>query len=120
MQPLKEVVREMEILLDRLIENAKRLLELSKQVIVEDEVVALQKVQDDMVTQLTDLDGKRAALCASFESSEMPNQGRIDEKIDVFQNLNTQFIENLSAMRGLIHFEGDKIVKKGKTPKKPE
>lgn len=115
MQSLKDIISEMEEVLDHLIENAERLHELSKQVILEDEVEALQKIQNDMLTRLTELDSKRASV-ASKEDIKNSIQSRIDKKIDLFQDLNDRFIDNLSASHGLIHFEGDQI----KKPAKPK
>lgn len=96
----------MDNILDDLVENAKLILKASQQVIAEEDLHRLQKEQRALVDQLTDKD-------AIFNKcrNEGPKDGvnalrqRIDDKIDLFQKLNAEFVDNISAAHGLIQFE---------------
>lgn len=116
-----KILNEMDQLLDLLIENASKLLELSKQVISEEELDNLQKKQQDLLEKLVEKDEAFHQLNGSAthdDSSPLRNQ--IDDKLDVFQELNANFIDNITASHGMIHFEKGKIQPKSPKDKSKE
>lgn len=115
MQQLEKILIEMEKILDLLIENAKQLLELSKQVIAEEELTPLQEKQQELLTQLLEKDDAFHEACAELKTDyNSPLRNRIDEKLDHFQKLNSNFIDNITTTLGLIQFEKGKIKKRPK------
>lgn len=88
---------------DELIETAKSLRELSKQVVSEEELTAVQKHQQALLEKLEATD---EILDRHFwnEMTEHDHQ-QLRDKVHLFQTLNREFIQNLKANHGLIQFE---------------
>lgn len=115
-QPEK-ILNEMDKILDQLIENGHKLLAASKQVIEEDELMRLQKEQETILDKLIAHDTS-FQKCSSEHSNKALGdklvllRAKIDEKIETFQKLNTEFVENISAVHGLIQFDKGRIKKR--------
>lgn len=107
MQRADKILDEMEKLLDSLIESAKKLLELSHNVIDEDELIGLQEEQEALLIALVKKDANFHKLPNASSENLMPRRLKIDEKIDRFQKLNAAFVENINASHDLIQFNQD-------------
>lgn len=114
MQQAEKILSEMEGLLDSLIESAKKLLSLSRQVIEEDELSRLQQEQEALLARLIEKDGEFHKQSNGSLEALMPQRLKIDEKIDYFQKLNADFVENISTAHGLIQFDKGRIKKRQK------
>lgn len=103
-----EILAEMDAILDQLIKTAERLRDISRQVFEEDELIKLQKLQEEMVTKLIDLD---EAFKKAYKGHSPKNESirkNIDKKIEHFQKLNNAFIDNIRESRGVLHFKKKK------------
>lgn len=109
----KEILLEIEAILENLIHNAERLKEISSQVISMQELEPLQKKQEELVKKLGKLDEAFKKVPAGSAESYQELTRKIEQKLVQFQKLNAKFIENLSASQGLIRFD----VKKKKKDK---
>ncbi|MCE5319132.1 MAG: hypothetical protein LLG04_17440 [Parachlamydia sp.] len=116
----EKILEQMDAILDRLIQIAETMQRLSKQVVSEGELAPLQKSQEDLVSQLESLDD-------AFEKAYKPGPGaqplavrsRIAKKIERFQVINADFIENLKTEQKLIEIEAPSPKSKHKAiPKK--
>lgn len=108
MQKAEKIISDMEGLLDRLIESAKKLLVLSENIIEEDELNRLQEEEQTLLAALVKKDEDFQKQPQASQDSLMPKRLKIDEKIDHFQKLNAAFVENINASHGLIKFESKK------------
>lgn len=115
MPKTEHILIEMETLLDSLLENAKKLLALSRQVIEEDELMALQKEQEVLLANLIDKDAQLQQLNSTPQEQLKQSRLKIDQKIDDFQKLNAEFLENISTAHGLIQFDKGRIKKRQKS-----
>lgn len=95
-----DILQEMDKILEQLVKTAEKLCVLSKQGFEEDELVKLQKAQEQMVNKLTTLDDAFKNV-SSNGSTEPILRERIDQKIEEFQRLNTTFIDNIKTTHGL-------------------
>lgn len=113
-QTADEVLQFMNDVLDKLIDNAEKLNELSVQKIAEEELIALQEVQERLFNELLEAD---ETLNNEYpETKQLPFtkvHQEVNKKLDTFQELNQTFIENLKATHGIIQFENE-------PPKKPK
>lgn len=106
MDASNELLIKMEEIIDALVENAQELKTISTQVVSEKEIDVLQKKQEDLVHQLKNLqnelqnDAKAAQL-----DPQSPVTQRIVSKLQLFQELNAAYIENLSVNREIIKFK---------------
>ncbi|HEV8052348.1 MAG TPA: hypothetical protein VGP47_07630 [Parachlamydiaceae bacterium] len=107
MQQAEKILSEMGNLLDRIIESARKLLALSKQVIEEDELMRLQQEQEELLSSLIDKDAQFQKTSSAAREKLMPARLKIDGKIDEFQKLNSEFVENINTAHGLIQFGND-------------
>ena len=105
MQRAEKILNEMESLLDNLIESARKLLALSKQVIEEEELMSLQQEQEELLARLIKKDSEFHQLSSQVREKLMSTRLNIDAKIDEFQKLNSEFVENINIAHGLIRFE---------------
>ena len=105
-QPL---LKEMESVLDALVENAESLKELSSGTIASEELAKLQATQEALIADLVKKDAKAQKLDKA--EREQPAWGRIQQKLETFATLNDAFINNLSVRKGLIQFEIQDIKK---------
>jgi hypothetical protein len=108
------ILNEMGHLLDKLISGAENLLELSQQVIPEEEFVKLQDHQEELLGKLIEKDQALHSHKDLLNPSLQTMRKEIDRKIDLFQKLNTDFVEKISAAHGLIHFDSTGVKKKAK------
>lgn len=103
------ILNKMNGVLDQLIENAKKLNDLSRQVIAEEEISPLQEQQQELLNILVDLDDSfHQADSNLLEEKNSPLQNIVNEKIEAFQQLNTSFVENIMSSQGLIQFKPPK------------
>lgn len=107
MDAAKDLYASLEKVLDDLIENAKQLKELSQQVIVEKELEDLQQKQEHLVKELKVLDERYQKTIKSSKSAS-DRWKSLENKLKLFQQLNTAYIENLANSRGVIRFEKSK------------
>lgn len=112
-QQAEQVLNEMEKLLDKLVESAKSLLLLSRQVIEEDELLRLQQDQEELLEKILQKDEEFHALPTKIQEEMGSQRLKINEKIDQFQQLNGEFIQNINTSQGLIQFD-QKALKKRK------
>jgi len=110
-QQAKQNLSEIESLLDQLIESARALLLLSKQVIEEDEFVHLQEKQEKLLEKLIKKDDEFHELPEKLQEDLLDIRLQINEKIDQFQALNAEFIQNINASHGLIQFDKKRLEK---------
>jgi hypothetical protein len=104
-QQAEQVLKEMESLLDKLVETARSLLKFSRQVIVEEDLFRLQQEQEILLEKLFQKDHEFHELPKMVQKELMPQRLKINEKIDQFQQLNAEFIQNINESRGLIQFD---------------
>lgn len=112
MRQTETILAEMENLLDHLIGNARELLAISKQVIEEQELIRLQQIQDELLTTLVEKDAEFHLLPEDTQKKFILLRYRIDEKIDEFQQLNADFLENISNAQGVIQFNKGRLKKR--------
>ena len=88
-------------LLEKLIENAKKLREVSSHPIAEDIFDALQKKQQDMMRELVELDerAKKHNLTASDTLKK-----KVEAQLNEFQKINLDYVEHLRRKLSLIQF----------------
>ncbi|MCB1119097.1 MAG: hypothetical protein KDK65_03970 [Chlamydiia bacterium] len=105
-QTKKTILAEMNALLDELIATAKELSALSEQVIAEEELAALQQRQDRLIRDLEKLEADYKIRILSEEKPKATAlQKQIRDKMTQFQELNRDFMKNITQIHGLIHFE---------------
>lgn len=112
MEKPEQLLHDMDHLLDKLIDNQKKLLELSKHVVNEEEIKPLQQDQNTLLDQLISKDKAYDQLKKGAKETPSPLRKQIDDKLDLFQQLNTTFIENITSTQGLIKFGKAKPHKK--------
>lgn len=115
MPQAKKILTEMDSILDGLIENARKILKASQQVIAEEDLTRLQKEQKTLVDKLTDKDSQFNKCDDKGTKQGIGTlRKQIDDKIDLFQKLNAEFVDNIAAAHGLIQFEKGHIKKRSK------
>lgn len=103
MNSIQQFVDKMNHLLDDLVRTAKKLKTISERVVLEEELKPLQDHQDDLLGQLTALDRD---LKTYYESKITPEvHAQFHKKLEEFQNLNQDFINNINGAHGLIQFD---------------
>lgn len=100
MRKTKELLIEMDKLLDLLIDNATKLLQISKQEKSDDELESLQKEQDLLLERYISKDNALNQIKSAVYFPFMQKQ--IDKKLDQFQQLNASFIENMTARQNMM------------------
>jgi hypothetical protein len=103
MKSLQFFIDQTHKLLNELIQVATQLRDMSKQVISEENLSLLQKKQDDLLGQIERIDQQMQRDYPQQVSSKMEEQ--LHEKLQTFQQINQEFIQNLGASHGLIQFE---------------
>jgi hypothetical protein len=103
MKSLQDYVIQMNQLLGELIHVATQLRDMSLQVISEEDLAPLQKRQEDLLLQVENVDQQMQENYRHQLSVD--GQEQIHNQLQTFQQLNQEFIENLSASHGLIQFE---------------
>ncbi|MBA3816330.1 MAG: hypothetical protein H0X29_07395 [Parachlamydiaceae bacterium] len=105
------ILNEMNAVLDLLIENAQKLNELSLQVIAEEEISPLQAQQQELLSALVELDNAFHQADSLAEEKISAIQAAVNDKIENFQQLNSNFMENIINAHGLIQFKDGKAKK---------
>lgn len=107
-QQLKKMYK----LLDELVSAAKKLSELSEQVVSQDDLIGLQLFQEDLLKEISNLD-----LSLKNYPFRPEEQKIFHEKLTEFKNYNAIYIKNLNSSHGLIQFDANtlKSIKKKKT-----
>jgi hypothetical protein len=103
MKSLQELVGQMTDLLEELVKTAQELSDVSRQIISEEELAPLQQHQQDVLSQIEEIDTSIKAHYSHQLDKEFKKH--IHEKLHTFQVLNQEFISNLNASHGLIQFE---------------
>ena len=99
-----DVLKELDLLLQQLVSNAKQLYKASKQAITEEILAPLQTKQEELIDAIIRTD---SYLEENREKNayDSPLWAGIQDKLKTFQNLNNSFIENLGVRKELINFE---------------
>lgn len=103
MKSLQQNVDQMNLLLNELIQVAAQLRNMSLQVVSEEELAPLQKRQEDLLSQIENIDQNIQRTYRNQLSSNMQKQ--FHTQLQTFQLLNQEYIQNMSASHGLIQFE---------------
>lgn len=112
MSKANKILSEMEDVLDKLIENAQKLHNLSKHAIAEEELSPLQSIQQELLSTLVSLDDTyHNAHPNPSHVDDLTINKRIQKKLDVFEQLNSSFVDNIVNSHGLIQFETAKLKK---------
>lgn len=106
MESLAHYLEQMDLLLAKLVDVAAQLRDMSLQTISEKEVAPLQKKQDMLLAELETIDQQLHQQYGE-EFKKHPHSN-IHDQLEKFQQLNKEFIANLSARHGLIQFELDR------------
>lgn len=106
-----KILSEMEEVLDQLIQNAEKLYDVSRQVIAEEELAPLQNRQQELLSTLLQLDDAFHKANMQTKEDNSSVRSRIQEKIEIFQRINSSFVTNITTSYGLIQFESDKTKK---------
>lgn len=107
MESFQQQIDYMNGLLDQLIQTAKKLRDVSLQVISEEELGPLQKQQEEILAQLEAADQEIQRQYRS-DMTEIIHQ-QFSQKLKEFQSLNQEFIDNLNTSHGLIQFELERL-----------
>lgn len=103
MESLMQLVEKMYHLLDDLIKIANKIKSLSEKVVLEEELKPLQASQNDLLDQLVVLQTELQSYDPSLISSEIHAQ--FHKKLEEFQKLNQEFINNIKNSQGIIQFD---------------
>jgi hypothetical protein len=103
MNSLQEMLQQLNESLDQLIQVAKKLKETSLQVVSEEELEPLQKEQEEVLHRIEKIDQLLQQYYAGEISKEIHQQ--IHEKLQIFQELNQEYVRHLAASHGIIQFE---------------
>jgi hypothetical protein len=103
MKNLQHFIDQMNQLLNELIQVATQLRDMSLQVISEEDLAPLQKRQEELLAKLEDVDQQIQRDYRNQLPAAMQEQ--FHDQLQTFQQLNQEFIQNLSASHGLIQFE---------------
>lgn len=107
MKSLQQCIDQMNLLANELIEVATTLRNMSQQVISEEDLEPLQQREEKLLTQLEELDH---LLKKNYKNQLSPQiQEQMHQKLQAFQELNQEYIQNLNASHGLIQFELERI-----------
>ena len=105
MPSYEESLKEIEKLVDQLVDAASKLLDSARQAFSEEDLVSLQKKQDELFKRLLKADQAYHETFPDLDETKIPAAKRVSEKLTKFQQLNLQFIETLRSDHGLIHFD---------------
>ena len=103
MKSFESTIKEMNQLLTDLVQVATQLYQASLQVINEEELVALQQTQEELLKQLETVDHH---LHQHYHYQVEPAMHEhFHQQLQQFQQLNQEFLQNLATSHGLIQFE---------------
>lgn len=99
----EKILKEMDKILNELINTAERLQSISHQVISKEELALLQGSQSKLVDQLIELDNAfKNALKGQPPNTDLSLREDIEKKLALFEKLNANFIENLTSSHPLL------------------
>ncbi len=104
---------QMSKLLEKLIDNVKKLKDASSKSIAEAEFDALQHKQQEMIGELVEMD-KLVKDHALPVPSQM--QKKVQAQLLEFQKMNKEYVDNLRARLSMIQFSAPNKLKKDKPP----
>jgi hypothetical protein len=107
MKSPQEYIDQVNQLLNELIQVSTQLRDLSLQVVSEEDLAELQKRQEELLNQIENIDQQMRENIGYQLSMEAQEQ--LHDQLQAFQQLNQEFIQNLSASHGLIQFESHQI-----------
>ncbi len=111
MTSFQSYVDQMNQLLNELIQVATQLRDMSLQVISEEDLAPLQKHQEDLLVRLENSDQQ---IQRNYPHQlDGTTQENFHHQLQIFQGLNQEFIQNLSASHGLIQFELRRLEEQG-------
>lgn len=103
MKSLEGYTDRMNRLLNELTQVATQLRDMSLQVISEEDLAPLQKKQEELLIELESNDRQLQQNFRHQLSGALQEQ--FHHQLQIFQQLNQEFIQNLSTSHGLIQFE---------------
>lgn len=103
MKSLQQNVDQMNALLSELIQVAKQLRDMSLQVVSEEELAPFQKIQEDLLAKIENIDHDIQWTYRNQISSSI--QEGFHAQLQTFQQLNQEYIQNMGSSHGLIQFE---------------
>lgn len=104
MQPSNVMlIQHIELILNELVETAEKLVLLSQQPMLEEEVANLQQEEQRLFHQLQGLD--RVLSLSDSEALTSSEYLSVKGLLEKFQKLNQSFIENVNSRKGLLLFE---------------
>ena len=106
MKSLKFCVDQVSRLLDQLITIANKLVDLTLQIPPEADILQLQKQQEDLLRQISEVDQYLQDNYKRELSHAMHD--KFHNKIQEFQTLNKKFVTNLKNAKGLIQFDDNR------------
>lgn len=111
MSEVIDILRDMEKLLDALIENAEQMKVIALQAVSGEELKNAQKRQDQMIRDLKSLDVKltKAIKGKKLSAAALEVRKSIDEKLERFEAANSAFIDALIHSRGIIGFDSGSV-----------
>jgi hypothetical protein len=109
----EKILKEMDTILTELISTAERLQDISHQVISKEELTALQESQSGLVKHLMELDNAfKLAYKGEVTGKNKELRANIEKKLERFEKLNANFIENLAGTHPLLKYTESKSNKK--------
>ena len=116
MPDIKDYLATMGSTLDKLTKVEKELLKLSTGDFVASEINALQSHQDALVQELLKVDSSlKEKYGGEYRNIESSRWSKIHEKLELFENLNENFIKNLSIRQHIIKVDLKDIKKTRKS-----
>ncbi|MEM1283308.1 MAG: hypothetical protein AAGG81_07125 [Chlamydiota bacterium] len=100
-----DIFSEMEVTVDRLITVAEELREASFQVTSSEMIGPLQKEQERLLEELSVIEGMFKKKFPHSVPNSTEVRGRISKKLETFQLLNQEFINNLNKLKEVIQFQ---------------
>lgn len=98
---MNESIQHMHHVLDELIRIATKLRNISRQRVGEEELAPLQKEQERVLHELSQLD----RVLQNDDLVSEATHAQFHKKLMEFQTLNQEFIQNLNTSHGLIQFD---------------
>ena len=103
MKSLERCINQIDNAFDQLLIVARKLMDISLQKTSEDDILPLQKQQEELLKNIWDIDQYLQSNHKHELNSAMHD--KFHAKLQEFQKLNKQFISNLNTSQGLILFE---------------
>ena len=105
MQNAQAILFKIHGFLDQLIDIAASLEKLSKEMASEEEINSLQEEQENIIAALMQLDADLIHDYPEVAKEDSKERKAIHQKMEIFQKLNRNFIENLERGSGIIQFD---------------